>query len=183
MDRNSPHYRSEREASGFVTFFILLFGGQIVFIVLATGGPAWGWSISTRWWTGAGVMALVVIARILRWKRKARRLLGAQEDLQWAMRERMNEVRKAIDRSSEVLHDLRLYMDEQQHAADVLLKRAERQRRLLEVDEDQAQAIRQILIEESVQNVRSGRRREWMFFVLGMAASIPIGVMINLYVP
>ncbi|MEV4067248.1 hypothetical protein [Nonomuraea dietziae] len=183
MDRNSPHYRSEREAWGFVTFFSVLFLGQIVFIVLAAGGPAWGWSIPTRWWTGASVMALFIIARLLRWKRKARRLLGKEEDLQWAMRERMDEVRKAIDRSGQVLHDLRLYMDEQKHAADVLLERAERQRRLLEVDKDQAQVIRQILIEESVQNMRTGRRREWMFFALGMAASIPIGVLINLYVP
>ncbi|MGW4413069.1 hypothetical protein ACWEJ6_54625 [Nonomuraea sp. NPDC004702] len=48
---------------------------------------------------------------------------------------------------------------------------------------EQAENIRQILLGETKATIRAERRTQWMFFALGAAVSIPIGVAINLLVP
>jgi hypothetical protein len=39
------------------------------------------------------------------------------------------------------------------------------------------------VIGETKATLRAERRTQWMFFALGLAASIPIGVLINILVP
>lgn len=43
--------------------------------------------------------------------------------------------------------------------------------------------IRQILIGETKAAIRAERRTQWMFFALGLLASIPIGLAIEVLVP
>lgn len=51
------------------------------------------------------------------------------------------------------------------------------------MNKDQAEKIRQILLGETEAAIRAERRTQWMFFALGLLASIPIGVAIELAHP
>ncbi|MBF8192086.1 hypothetical protein ITP53_41690 [Nonomuraea sp. K274] len=81
------------------------------------------------------------------------------------------------------MDDLRRDLEAQQVAREALITQAEEQQRLLEANEEQAERIRQILVGKTKATIRAERRQQWMFFALGMAMSIPIGVVINLLVP
>ncbi|PRX52981.1 hypothetical protein B0I32_12999 [Nonomuraea fuscirosea] len=65
----------------------------------------------------------------------------------------------------------------------MLLTRAKEQQRLLELNEQQAQRIQQILVGETKATIRAEGRKQWLFFALGVAASVPVGVLINILVP
>ncbi len=82
-----------------------------------------------------------------------------------------------------LMDDLRRDVEAQQAAREVLLTQAEEQQRLLSVNREQAEKIRQILVGETKATVRAERRQQWMFFALGVLVPIPIGVLINLLVP
>ncbi|MEV4016365.1 hypothetical protein AB0J35_38290 [Nonomuraea angiospora] len=105
------------------------------------------------------------------------------EDPKKVLRDRVTRVNAAFAEATALMDELRRDLDAQQAARDALLAQAEEQQRLLEIDKEQAEKIRQILIGETKTTIRAERRQQWMFFALGVAASIPIGVAINMLVP
>ncbi|GAA3518703.1 hypothetical protein GCM10023075_81030 [Streptosporangium album] len=81
------------------------------------------------------------------------------------------------------MDELRRDLEAQQAARETLLVEAEQQQRLLEINTEEAEKIRQILVGETKATIRAERRREWMFFLFGFlasaAASVPIGLWVN----
>lgn len=90
---------------------------------------------------------------------------------------------KAFVAATTLMDDLQREIAAQQAALRELTRQAEEQQRLRDIDPEQAERIRQILVGETKATIRAERRQQWMFFALGVLASIPIGVAINLLVP
>ncbi|WP_182909344.1 hypothetical protein [Microbispora sp. H13382] len=107
----------------------------------------------------------------------------AQPDPGQRLRNRIDGVNRAFTDVVRLMDDLRRDVEAQQAAREVLLTQAEEQQRLLSVNREQAEKIRQILVGETKATVRAERRQQWMFFALGVLVPIPIGVLINLLVP
>ncbi|MEV6154938.1 hypothetical protein AB0L53_31815 [Nonomuraea sp. NPDC052129] len=107
----------------------------------------------------------------------------AAEDPGEALRHRLIQVNTAFAEAARLMDDLRRDLEAQQAAREALISQAEEQQRLLAIDQEQAEKIRQILVGETKATIRAERRQQWMFFALGVAMSIPIGVLINLLVP
>ncbi|TMR88609.1 hypothetical protein [Nonomuraea basaltis] len=99
------------------------------------------------------------------------------------LRERIRQVNKAFTEAAKLMDDLRRELEAQQTAREGLIAQAEEQQRLLAIDQAQAENIRQILVGETKATIQEERRQQWKFFALGIAASIPIGVLINVLVP
>ncbi|MFI9841604.1 hypothetical protein ACIHFD_31535 [Nonomuraea sp. NPDC051941] len=107
----------------------------------------------------------------------------AKEDPAQVLRRRVQAVNQAFTEAVALMDLLRRDLDAQQAAREALLAEAERQQRLLELNEEEAEKIRQILIGETKASIRAGRRRELRFFLAGIllsaALSIPIGIWVN----
>ncbi|WP_336214785.1 hypothetical protein [Nonomuraea sp. LPB2021202275-12-8] len=116
-------------------------------------------------------------------QRTSARIARAKADPQMLLRERVHEVITAFAAATTLMDDLRRDLEAQQAAREALITQAEEQQRLLEVNQEQAEKIRQILVGETKASIREERRQQWMFFGLGALVSIPIGVMINIFVP
>ncbi|MEU7855230.1 hypothetical protein [Nonomuraea sp. NPDC049141] len=132
---------------------------------------------------GVALLALMAFALLYLWVRDRRRIERADEDPGKALKGRIDRVNRAFAEAASLMNDLRRDLEAQQIAREALVAQAEEQQRLLEVNEEQAEKIRHILVGETKATIRMERRQQWMFFALGLAASIPIGVLINLLVP
>ncbi|TYB71212.1 hypothetical protein FXF51_01890 [Nonomuraea sp. PA05] len=108
---------------------------------------------------------------------------SADEDPGDRLRHRIKRVNEAFGEAATLMDELDRDLRAQQAARDALLSQAAEQERLLEIDKEQAERIRQILVGETKATIRAERRTQWMFFALGAAVSIPIGVLINILVP
>ncbi|MFI7134391.1 hypothetical protein ACIBQ1_52600 [Nonomuraea sp. NPDC050153] len=147
---------------------------------LSTGGGI-DWAI----WSPFAI-SCIALSSVSIWalRREARaRLAQAREDPGQSLGRRVERVNAAFAEAASLMDDLRRDLEAQKAAREALLTEAEKQQSLLEVNEDQAEKIRQILVGETKATIRAERRQQWMFFGLGVAASIPIGVMINILVP
>ncbi|MEO3871417.1 hypothetical protein ABGB18_21600 [Nonomuraea sp. B12E4] len=158
-------------------------------MVIGTLGPlATGTSIDEMEWNIVWPLAISCVAlssiSIWAYRRETRaRLAQVREDPGQILNRRVEQIKGAFSEATTLMEDLRRDLEAQQAARESLIAQAEEQQRLLEVNEGQAEKIRQILIGETKATIRAERRQQWMFFVLGLAASIPIGVMINILVP
>lgn len=116
-------------------------------------------------------------------KRRKQALSDAKEDPKEVLRRRVERVNEAVATAASEMQGLQRDLEAQQAAGAALLAQAEEQQRLLEINQDQAEKIRHILVSETKATIRAERRQQWMFFALGAAVSIPIGIVINLLVP
>ncbi|MEV4321463.1 hypothetical protein AB0J37_04470 [Microbispora rosea] len=115
--------------------------------------------------------------------RNLRRLGLADEHPSERLRRRISSVNRAFAEATALLDELQRDLAAQQAAREAVVAQAKEQERLLALNQEQAENIRQILLGETKATLREERRQQWMFFVLGVAASVPIGVLINLLVP
>jgi hypothetical protein len=99
------------------------------------------------------------------------------------LKRRIRAVNTAFTDAAVLMDELQRDLDAQQAAREQLLAQADEQQRLLAVDQEQAEKIRQILVGETKATIRAERRQQWLFFALVVTVSIPIGVLINLLVP
>ncbi|MEU6778577.1 hypothetical protein ABZ912_05190 [Nonomuraea angiospora] len=111
------------------------------------------------------------------------RIAQAAEDPRERLRQRAQVVTEAVSEAAKLMDELRRDLEAQQAAREALVAQAEEQQRLLEINQEQAEKIRHILIGETKATIRAEQRQQWMFFALGVVVSIPIGVMINILVP
>ncbi|MFI6290434.1 hypothetical protein ACIBEJ_02560 [Nonomuraea sp. NPDC050790] len=95
------------------------------------------------------------------------------------LRTRIKAVNDAFTEAAILMDELRRDLEAQQTVREALLAEADSQQKLLEIDKEQAEKIRQILVGETKATVRAERRHQWMFFVLGISMSVPIGVFVN----
>ncbi|MEV4551904.1 hypothetical protein ACI2LC_18715 [Nonomuraea wenchangensis] len=113
----------------------------------------------------------------------AKRLRQASEDPAEVLRRRIQDVNRAFRDASRLMHDLQRDLAAQQAARESIVADAEHHQRLLQLDKDQADNIRQILLGETKTTIRAARRRELGIFVAGLilsaALSIPIGIWVN----
>ncbi|MBB4941233.1 uncharacterized membrane-anchored protein YhcB (DUF1043 family) [Streptosporangium album] len=138
-------------------------------------------------WVGGLLLALALgaigVAIRFLWRRQARRLAIAEEDPGQRLRHRIQSVNSAFAEATTLMDELRRDLEAQQAARETLLVEAEQQQRLLEINTEEAEKIRQILVGETKATIRAERRREWMFFLFGFlasaAASVPIGLWVN----
>ncbi|WP_405085056.1 hypothetical protein [Microbispora sp. NBC_01389] len=132
--------------------------------------------------TGALLSIPYVALGILGWlgRGRNRERLGAAADKPG---KRLNDWIKAVNdaftEAATLMHELQRDLRAQQAAREALLTEAERQQKLLEVDQEQAEKIREILVGETKATIRAERRQQLLFFALGLAASVPIGVFVN----
>ncbi|MFJ2034323.1 hypothetical protein [Streptosporangium sp. NPDC087985] len=107
------------------------------------------------------------------------RLQQAAEDPHERLYRRIQAVNKAFTEAAGLMDELRRDLEAQQATREALLVEAERQQRLLEINKDEAEKIRQILIGETKATIRAERRRQWMYIGIGALLSIPVGVFVN----
>ncbi|MFD1932224.1 hypothetical protein ACFSKW_12140 [Nonomuraea mangrovi] len=110
-------------------------------------------------------------------------LSEAEEDPKELLQRRIHRVNEAVALAASEMQALQRDLEAQQAASSALLAQAEEQQRLLEINQEQAERIRHILVGETKATIRDEGRKQWMFFALGIVVSIPIGVAINLFVP
>ncbi|WP_113699172.1 hypothetical protein [Nonomuraea lactucae] len=107
----------------------------------------------------------------------------AKLDPRERVRMRAEKVRAAFDQAGHLMEELQRDIDAQQAVRDALLAQSEEQERLLEINAQHAEKIRQILLGATEKDASRAKRRDLILFGLGVAVSIPIGVLINLLVP
>lgn len=143
----------------------------VIFVSLAfpfasnlVSDPGLVWLLST-----AGIftstLGLVLAFRGVRISRKQQQ--EAAEDPGERLQRRVEAVNTAFDEALSLMGELRRDLKAQQAARKKLIDDAKTQQRLLSVNKDQAENIRQILVGETKATIRAARRREWMFFALG----------------
>ncbi|GAA4906741.1 hypothetical protein LX16_3313 [Stackebrandtia albiflava] len=96
------------------------------------------------------------------------------------LQEALDEVKSSMGYASELMAELQREMDAQTAARDALVAQAEENRRLAEIDREQAERIRGILFAETKAEARRRKRAQWAFFLAGVLISIPVGIAINL---
>ncbi|MER5643368.1 hypothetical protein [Streptosporangium sp. NPDC002524] len=132
---------------------------------------------------GAAAAFFIALA-IVRSERQARRRLNAvREDPGEGLRRRIERVNEAFIEAATLMADLQHDLAAQQAAREELIAKAEEQQRLLAIDQETAENIRQILVGETKATIRAEQRQQWKFFLLGALISIPIGIGINVFVP
>ncbi|MGV9309688.1 hypothetical protein [Nonomuraea sp. NPDC003727] len=112
-----------------------------------------------------------------------RKTKEAAEDPGERLRRRIEAVNSAFAEAAALMEDLQRDLDVQQAIRDTLLADAEHQRKLLELNKEEAEKIRHILVGETEATIRAERRQQWIYIGIGALVSIPIGVAINLLVP
>ncbi|MFB4284874.1 hypothetical protein ACBJ59_57070 [Nonomuraea sp. MTCD27] len=176
--------------------------GVLVGLPLAIGG-IWGLVglmrlIDLHPWVSWLVLLTLAAITIIHWvvsirdarERRALRRAGRQRELEIfplevrsdpgeRLQTRIRAVNDAFAEAATLMDELRRDLEAQQTAREALLAEAERQQRLLEIDKEQAEKIRQILVGETKATIRAERRQQWMFFALGISMSVPIGVFVN----
>ncbi|MFI7447134.1 hypothetical protein ACIBQX_06485 [Nonomuraea sp. NPDC049714] len=138
---------------------------------------------------GSGLAALLTMSFALAgWVtqeaiRLRRQLKYARDEPSQQLRHRVEAVNTAITEAADLMDELRRDVEAQQAAREALLAEAERQQRLLELNKDEAEKIRQILVGETKATIRAAWRRELAIFFAGVlisgALSIPIGIWVN----
>ncbi|MBT2232191.1 hypothetical protein [Nonomuraea sp. NEAU-A123] len=153
-------------------------------VVAVAEGGAVAWWVAGFFLLGSvgGLLELSGVGRSIT-GRSDQRLAAVEENPHARLQRHIDEVNKAFAEAASVMSDLQRDLDAQQAAREVLLEQAGEQQRLLEVNEVQAEKIRQILVGETKATIRAERRQQWLFFALGALVSIPIGIAINLLVP
>ncbi|WP_433355567.1 hypothetical protein ACQP25_17085 [Microtetraspora malaysiensis] len=153
----------------------------IATVVDLSSGSEINWAFWSRFAIPCIALASVSIWALRRETRA--RLAQVREDPGQNLSRRVERVNTAFAEATSLMDDLRRDLEVQKAARQALLAEAEDQQRLLEVNEEQAEKIRQILIGETKKTIRAERRQQWLFFALGVLVSIPVGVAINLLVP
>lgn len=126
------------------------------------------------------MIAAIIIGSNIAWDRAMK---AFDPDPRTRLRSRIQGVNAAFAEAGELMDELRRDLEAQQTARDILLAHAEEQQQLLELNQEQAEKIRRILVSETKATIRTERRQQWMFFALGILVSIPIGIAINVFVP
>ncbi|WP_431928586.1 hypothetical protein [Nonomuraea jabiensis] len=188
MSRKKPWHDPTTTLVYVISFLIVLTAGiytvgttgDVFVAALQTVGQlSWAdWLKATAFPT-----ALLVASLGLIWTHTRRRIAAAAEDPGQTLRRRIAEVNRAFAETASLMDDLGRDLEAQQVARDALVLQADEQQRLLEINQEQAEKIRHILVGETKSTIRAERRQQWMFFALGILVSIPIGVAINLLVP
>lgn len=101
------------------------------------------------------------------------------EDPAERLKRRIRRVNEAFADAATLLDELRRDLEAQQIARERILAEAEHQQGLLELNRDEAEKIGKLITGETQATIRAGRRRDWMFFVLGIAVSVPVGILVN----
>lgn len=150
------------------------------FAANAVKDPGLRWLLS-----GAGIFAstLGTVLAIRAYRISRRRQQEAAEDPGERLQRRADAVNASFKEAISLMADLRRDLDAQQAARKKILNEAKAQQRLLSVNAEQAENIREILVGETKATISAERRTQWLFFALGAVVSIPIGVAINLLVP
>ncbi|WP_440100046.1 hypothetical protein [Streptosporangium sp. H16] len=134
------------------------------------------------WYLAAALLVIISIALLglQRGRRPTKlRLSQAEEYPGEVLRRRVERVNEAFVEAATLMADLQRDLAAQQAAREELIAKADEQQRLLAVDQEQAENIRQILLGETKATIRAERRREMLFLGAGMLMSIPIGVLVN----
>ena len=146
----------------------------------AATDPGLKWLLTA---TGVFASALGLLLAIRGYRISRRRQQEAAEDPGERLQRRADAVNASFKEAISLMDDLRRDLNAQRAARKRIISEATEQQRLLSVNSEQAENIRQILVGETKATIRAERRTQWMFFALGAAVSIPIGVAINLLVP
>ncbi|GAA3843771.1 hypothetical protein GCM10022226_78450 [Sphaerisporangium flaviroseum] len=126
------------------------------------------------------VAAAIFTGMIISLRRLQDQAMQAQLEAETDPRERLL---KRVDAINNAFADAANLMDELQRARDDLLEEAEEHRELLATNPEHAESVMRLLARNEKAAIRVNRRDQWLFFALGVGASIPIGVLINLLVP
>ncbi|WP_203886615.1 hypothetical protein [Planotetraspora kaengkrachanensis] len=136
--------------------------------------PGIGWAACFAFvWGVAALMAREDIARA------KLALARAEEDPRERLQRRVARVNSLFTEATALMDDLRRDLEAQQATRQALLEETEHQQHLLEVNKDEAEKIRKLFVGETEKSIRAARLREWMFLLIGLAASIPIGLLVN----
>ncbi|MGV9383354.1 hypothetical protein ACWDRB_46595 [Nonomuraea sp. NPDC003707] len=129
---------------------------------LGTFGAAWMWRLS---------------------KAEKQRQLQLAARRAHPLKPRVEAVTAAFAEASQLMAELQHDLELQQAAHQILAEAVDEHQNFLDVNHEQAQKIREIVLSDIHANRRGDRRQQWLFFILGVAVSIPIGVVINVLVP
>ncbi|MFC7380882.1 hypothetical protein [Sphaerisporangium rhizosphaerae] len=163
---------------------LLLLAGFLVFqgvYVWAATSLPWGWTRTIV--AAAAAFISMSFSYVSLEFRRRERLKQAADAPDVRLKRRIESVNAAFTEAAKLMDDLRRDLAAQQAARDAILAQAAEQHQLLEVNREQAEKIRKILVGETKATIRAERRREWGFFLAGLLASamisIPIGIWVN----
>lgn len=130
---------------------------------------------------GLGLVPVIVGLMVGGVHQRQREDIAAAQDPKVRLRERTQAVNVALEEAMRLMDELKQDVERQLAARDVLLTQVDEHQKMLELDKDQADKIARILLGETKATIRAERKPQWVFFALGIIASIPVGVVINLW--
>ncbi len=163
---------------GLVTFItaIVVVGTLIEYM------PAAAHTTLVKWVARTIVIITPVMAMWAGYRRhiKTMREMGlSRDDPAGRLRYRVRRVNKAISEAAELMDELRRDLAAQQAAREKIIAEAEMQQQLLEVNKEEAKKVRQIIVGETKRSIRIQHYREWAFFLVGLALSVPLNILSN----
>lgn len=101
--------------------------------------------------------------------------------------DRIESLSATLGQSRSLIDEITAEIDLQSTALERIRAEAEENKRLAALTKDEAEAVRKVVaaaIEQGqTKNARKGQRSQWLFFLAGILASVPLGVLGNyLYV-
>ncbi|MBB5081348.1 hypothetical protein [Nonomuraea endophytica] len=136
----------------------------------------------------AGAVGTLTTAGLLYVTRRARLPRPKIEvDPSERLQQRINAVNDAFSQANTAFAEAGVLADElrqeiatQQAAHQKLTEEAERQRTLINMDREEAEAVQALILGDTKSDRKRQRLREWAFFLVGLLLAIPLNIASNL---
>jgi len=94
--------------------------------------------------------------------------------------DRINDLRSNLAASSDLIGEINAEFELQVAAAERIKAEAEENQKLAALNEEEAEAVRKV-VERTIEGAQTraskvGGRQQWLFFLAGLLAAIPLGV-------
>ncbi|GGM53619.1 hypothetical protein ACFFX1_54800 [Dactylosporangium sucinum] len=163
-----------------VAFFVLWITGA-----LSNAGPSGSFDETTDSYVraiGVFLLGLPGAVTFVAWVRYDRQLRGLNRP---PLELRIAEAAKSLSAAARLVDELESEMQVRAAALERIAAESSEQQRLAGVRADEAEAVTK-LVESVISSTharmdRANRRSQLLYFALGVATSVPIGVMINLW--
>ncbi|GAA4933776.1 gas vesicle protein [Nonomuraea thailandensis] len=130
---------------------------------------------------GALINSLIIIASLPLNRREARR--QATVDPQKQMEARIARLKSALEDSANLIEELRHELVIQDDVLRKIQADADQAKKIAELDQQQAGAVRDLVahVTEQVQSryARRSKREQMTYFFIGLGISIPLGLLVN----
>lgn len=93
-----------------------------------------------------------------------------------AVNDAFRQANRAFREAGTLADELRADIAAQQAAHEQLVREAEHQRTLINMDREEAEAVQALILGDTKSDRRRQRTREWAFFLVGLLLAVPLNI-------